>query len=1420
MTRNSWNESDHPQSATLLGIDIGSVTISMVQMNLSGKILKTAYLFHKGQIRKCLRTAGQQMDLETVRSIAVCAAPCFNPELVTICNPQVAVIKATKMLCRQARSLLLVGAEKFMLIKFDEKGKFESVRSNSSCAAGTGSFLDQQAFRLNLSGIEALSEIALSNKDAIPDIASRCSVFAKTDLIHAQQRGYSMGAICDSLCKGLAINIVDTLFNQEVPSSPIFFAGGVSKNGAVIRHLEGLLNTRLLLHEHSQYWGAIGACYTLIDEHQVFPVRTFSFLDEVLLPDESGKVYFHPPLVLTLSEYPDFRNADSWNFHPVITSHPADVQVDIYTAPEKGREYETFLGIDIGSTSTKAILVNTDHFPIAGFYTYTAGKPVEAVQSIFEAIDDLAGKAGIRLSFIGTGTTGSGRKFIGKIIHADLIIDEITSHARAAWELNPQTDTIIEIGGQDSKFTLMQDGRVTFSQMNAVCAAGTGSFLEEQAGKLGCELSAYSLQTEGISAPLASDRCTVFMERDVNQLLNKGYSVNEILATILHSVMENYLKKVAVEGTIGNHICFQGATAKNRPLVAAFEQRLGKKIFVSPYCHLTGALGVALLVGEEKPFKTGFTGLSFYKEPVKILSERCTFCANSCLISLASVHGEQEAYGFLCGRDYETKKHVATESPFFNLLEERSRLLHIPQPKTISHDIVIGLPAALHMFDELILWKRFFGNLSIRIITSENYNDSVKAGKRMAGAEFCAPIDSIYGHVAHLASKADLVFLPVSFQNREKEKNSERYYCYYTQYSASLIHSLKDKRISGKMISPLLDFSKGNRQVIKQLAESLYPFLGQAVTQDKVKAAYEEALLFSQGLKKKLHSLLKTQFIPANDISVVLLGRPYVVLAKSMNKGIPDIFVRMGIHTIFQDMIDTEDSLSEETELLLQKIPWYYAAKILEAAKKVADTKNLYPVLITAFKCAPDSFIIEYFKKLLNDCHKPYLILQIDEHDSNVGYETRIEAAIRSFRNHSLSDHKIPDKRSFQLLPHLETRINGKTLLFPNWDNLVAPLLVANLKRGGIDARLMHSSEMIIKKSMANNTGQCLPVNIVAQEFIDYVENHHLHPENTMLWMAKCYVTCNLRLYPFYVKNLLESYGNGFEKASVYFGDLSHLEIAVSTGYYAYFAYLLGGLIRKIGCKIRPYEIIKGQTDEVIMKSIRILEPAFLGKRPMDAAVTEVVSLFDKIRRKEGSKPRVAIFGDLYVRDNDIMNQNLIKTIEENGGEVITTPYSDLVKITIENQIRRALERGDYFKTGLYRVMISSIKILEDRYYKQFNKHLGNKPVVDPLRLEKNLAKFNISPFHSGESYENILKIFYILENYPDITLFVQTNPAFCCPALVTEAMALEIKRITGIPVVTLTYDGTSGDKNDVVVSYLNAAVRDASPVTDTSSNS
>ncbi|MEI7662161.1 MAG: BadF/BadG/BcrA/BcrD ATPase family protein, partial [Bacteroidota bacterium] len=529
MTIQSLDLPEIPHPGTLIGIEVGSVTVSFVQVDFSGQILKAVYLFHKGRIRECFRSAEGQLDMSAVQGVAVCNAHCFQPGMPSY-NPQVAVISATKRLCSQARSLLLVGAEKFMLVRFDEEGNFESERSNSSCAAGTGSFLDQQASRLNLSGTGELSAIALKNRQPIPDIASRCAVFAKTDLIHAQQRGYSIEAICDSLCKGLAINIVDTLFNQDIPPGPIFFAGGVSKNGAVVRHLEELLNQRFLMHEYAHCLGAAGACYLWLNEKQPFSLQPVASLANLLLPANTVKSYFYPPLEITISDYPDFSRAASGNFRPPGSSPAAEVQVEYFQALTAGSSLETYMGIDIGSTSTKAILTTTDNLPLAGFYAATSGNPVEAIRAVFEAIAHMTSGRKVSLSFLGVGTTGSGRKFIGKIIHADLVLDEITAHARAAFELNPATDTIIEIGGQDSKFTLMTDGRVTFSQMNAVCAAGTGSFLEEQARKLDCPLAAYTQLAPGVSSPLASDRCTVFMERDINHLLNQGYTVSEILA--------------------------------------------------------------------------------------------------------------------------------------------------------------------------------------------------------------------------------------------------------------------------------------------------------------------------------------------------------------------------------------------------------------------------------------------------------------------------------------------------------------------------------------------------------------------------------------------------------------------------------------------------------------------------------------------------------------------------------------------------------------------------------------------------------------------------------------------------------------------------------------------------------------------------
>jgi len=223
-------------------------------------------------------------------------------------------------------------------------------------------------------------------------------------------------------------------------------------------------------------------------------------------------------------------------------------------------------------------------------------------------------------------------------------------------------------------------------------------------------------------------------------------------------------------------------------------------------------------------------------------------------------------------------------------------------------------------------------------------------------------------------------------------------------------------------------------------------------------------------------------------------------------------------------------------------------------------------------------------------------------------------------------------------------------------------------------------------------------------------------------------VACNIILYPEYIKSLLENYGHGSENSHVYSGVITHLEISISACYHAYFAYMLGGLIRRVACKIRPYEFVEGQTDQAVENSISILEQAFLGKKNMDSAVAEAVALFDDIPHLKEERPKVALFGDFYVCDNDVMNQNINHAIEEAGGEVITLPYSDYAKITRDNVFRRFLERGEYLKGFQFKLVVTGLRFIEEIYYKHFTKHLGNPTEIDPKKLEAVMAIFAEPP--------------------------------------------------------------------------------------------
>lgn len=716
----------------------------------------------------------------------------------------------------------------------------------------------------------------------------------------------------------------------------------------------------------------------------------------------------------------------------------------------------------------------------------------------------------------------------------------------------------------------------------------------------------------------------------------------------------------------------------------------------------------------------------------------------------------------------------------------------------------IGIPAALYMVDDLYLWKRFFARLSIPVLTSEGCGDAEETGKYLAGAEFCAPLCALYGHVQYLLKRSDYVFLPFYFERKTGEKRCRRQYCYYSQFAPSLARAI-DGGAGEKLLTPLIHYLYPAQHAKRELHAMLNALFPKPIRFSAVSSAYDEAQADQERALSEWRKIYRENTVGISGIHVVLLGRPYTVLDKSMNKGIPEIFSALGIKAFYQDMLSYTEKDVVPIAHLLREIHWLYASMVLKAAYVVAGTRGAYPVLITSFKCAPDSFAIECFRQIMEDSGKPYLILQLDEHDSSVGYETRIEAALHSFLlHHETAREPARPRKKEAVRSSGAVRLKEKTLLIPSWDPITSRFLAANLRRSGINAHPLEESEGEIRKGLRHNAGQCLPVNIIAQEYIDYIAAHDLDPGRTMLWMVRSLIPCNLKMYPRHIRSILNSHGNGMERAGVYTGDLSMMDISRKLPFANYLAYLFGGTIRKIGCRLRPYEREKGMTDGIVRKATDLLEHALLGHRTLEEAVGEAVSAFAAIPlRNIPRRPRVAIFGDLYARDNEIFNRGLIGFIEENGGEAVTVPYSSYMKMISAVYFRKWRTEGLWSDVLSGMFFLPILKHKEKKYTSCFQEILKEPEPEFDASPEEILAPYHLRMEHTGESMDNILKIFYIQKYHPDISLLVQVSPAFCCPSLVTEAMARRIEEKTGIRMISITYDGTGGNQNESIIPYL-----------------
>lgn len=1471
----------------VLGLDIGSVAVSAVL--IANRNPGWWYIPHHGDVPAALEKIQAELDARHISSEQLDGSIAVTGRAGTRINggrffdSQLCCIRSVQQNYPDVRSIILVGGEAFRLFRFNVDGSYRDSRSSTSCAAGTGSFLDQQAGRLGMADSAELATVAAANTDSVPKVATRCAVFAKTDLIHAQQEGYSLPAISEGLCRGLAKNLYDTLISGKAVAAPIVCTGGVAMNTAVTAHLEHLMKKPVTIDRQALFQGAQGAALLLLEE-QLSSESAYQTsraaddarilkLSERWMQGVSRSGNWYPSLGIRYSDYPDFSCLEAYDYPADNTAQRPAVEVELFR--KLAPQMDVYIGMDIGSTSTKAVLTDMAGEVYAGVYTRTAGRPIAAFQALFAALNDLARRNNATLSVVGSAATGSGRKFIGSIINADEILDEISAHARAAVELNPAVDTIIEIGGQDAKFTTLHKGLVTLSIMNTVCAAGTGSFLEEQALRLGVSIRDYADRALGSQAPHVSDRCTVFMERDVNHLLAEGIHVSEALTAAIHAVRENYLRKVAQGKQIGKTVMFQGATARNKALVAAFEQELQRPIYVSRYCHLTGALGAALVLRDNAVVSEKFRGLILHESELPVRSEVCELCTNHCKLTLTDVKTESGAetlaFGFLCGRDYATGKFVSSNKSGFDLLRERKKIelqadkqsrSSVRISETISEaPYTVGIPFALNMVEDISFWKYFFREIRVPYITGEKEQGALSLGKEISEAEFCAPMSAYYGQVHALRAKSDYVFVPLYLQNSSGQnstgiRGARQQYCYFTQHATAAVNG------GERLIHVLGDTVYDTARIRQELQRAFELRDGHYIPAAVIGQAYDNARKRMLIRNELLSGVFGARRQAPDEVDALLLGRPYLALDSCMNKSIPEVFGNLGIRVFYQDMIPPDSQAREEIQDLLEYIPWYYARQILSAAAASTRIPGLYPVFVTAFKCGPDSFTVDFFRRIMEAAGKPYLILELDEHDSSVGYETRIEAAVRTFRNHARTVRSLKEtvhstaeskpepvpqaetnpELSFKRLPHIaKTWVQGmgilpprsakrkspqqihwslqpdflstlrsRTVIMPNWDNLTVPLLASVLRGQGLTVVVMEESEALIRRSLHTNTGQCLPMNVIAENFIETVDSRGLDPSFCALWLPRADYACNIPMFPLFIRNVIRERGRGFEESQIYVGELTFTDISPLAPIHAYFAYLCAGILRRIGCRIRPYELEPGQTDAVTQESLHLLQQVFEdpGTDRMQT-VKEVIRRFEEIPYdREASRPKVALFGDIYVRDNEVFNQDIIRTIEAHGGEVITTPYSEFAMMIAESYFTRWFKEGKYLKLIAFKFLKAAMTYMERAYHSEFERVLSDSSHDYGDDAAEILSHFDLRLDHSGETADNILKTWYLKKHYPDIVLFAQLNPGFCCAGLVTEALTSRIEEVIGVPVVSLSYDGIGGNKNDSLIPYITTAAK------------